>query len=95
MGWSVRGGVTPGTEPVQTYTVRRTFSVAANSVTTFFLNGSSVNGNGSNISVQTSCITVEFYPASSVGAQSAQDALQAQPEALPEPTPGNVISNIH
>lgn len=88
-------GITPGTEPVQTYTVRRTFPVNGNTTTTFYLNGSSVNGNGHNISVQTSCITVEFYASGNVQTSAEAAAPQAEAQELPEPTPGNALSNIH
>jgi hypothetical protein len=89
-------GITPGTEPVQTYTVVRAFTgLKANQTVVFYLNGSSANGTNRAISVQTGTMAVEFYPTSKVVAQAPGQEPVAAPEASEEPTPDNVISNVH
>jgi len=53
--------LTPGEGLLQGYTVRYVFSVAGGKSYTFYLNGTSANGPGKNILVETGSITAEFY----------------------------------
>jgi hypothetical protein len=58
--------LTPGLGLTQSFTIRYVFSVTGGDDYTFYLNGTSVNGPGRNIRVETGSITAEFYPSGNV-----------------------------
>jgi hypothetical protein len=69
--------LTPGEGLLQGYTVRYVFSVTGNKPYTFYLNGTSANGPGKNILVETGSITAEFYSNSDVQAGATRAAAAA------------------
>ncbi len=71
-------GVTPGYQLVQNYSIRRVFTVQANKTTKFYLNGSSLNGPGRKIQIQTGSITAEFFDSSDAQQLSAPAVLQTE-----------------
>jgi len=88
-------GITPGSEPVQTYTVRRAFTINEGQTITFYLNGSSMWGAGRTISVETSILSAEFYPRSKTFPQKATEAPREGKGGAVESKDGKVLSNAH
>ncbi|HOI94145.1 MAG TPA: hypothetical protein PK250_05500 [Syntrophobacter fumaroxidans] len=88
-------GITPGSEPVQAYTVRRAFTISKGQTITFYLNGSSMWGSGRAISVETSILSAEFYPRSQTFPQKAAEAPREAVGDAVESSDGKVLSNAH
>lgn len=86
-------GLSWGSEPVQTFTIKRVFQVKGGKNVAFHLNAISINGDRRAINMETSVIAVEFYPKSDVTPQASGQAPSSEAGEAPEPMPDNVISN--